>query len=125
MPGTKTPEYIVASGSQTLVAGGAAITVSGTAVSLMSDGSSVVVGGTKTEALSAFLGSTITSGFAGIIASEGGFGTSTSKANGPATTGVSSYNGTTFTANAVARDLGGAWTWGLVLGAGVVVVGWL
>lgn len=52
---TSVSEYLV--GSQTLVAGGPAITVSGTVISLVSGGGAVVVGET-TEPLSQFLAST-------------------------------------------------------------------
>lgn len=63
-----TSEHTVA--SQKLVSGGAAITISGTVMSLQEGGSSVVGG--KTEALSASLGSsTMEDGLGGIIATIG------------------------------------------------------
>lgn len=120
-----TPEYVVASGSQTLVAGGSAITISGTVVSLQSGGSSVVIGGATTEALSAFLGSTTTTGsLGGVIASIGGYATSSESA-GSSSTGLSTYNGTAFTGKATKREAASVWSWGLCLGAGIVGVAWL
>jgi hypothetical protein len=122
--GSSTPEYIVASVSQTLKAGAPAITVSGTLVSLQGGGSSVVLGESTTEALSAFLGSTTTSGLAGIIATIGGFETSTIGST-TSSTGVSTFNGTVFTGNAMKGDVWSVWSWGTMLGAGIVVVGLL
>jgi hypothetical protein len=87
-------KHIVA--SQTLIAGGPAITISGTVISLQAAGSSVVVDG-QTEALSAFMGvSTTTLG--GIIATIGGFGTPTTTATGgnAQASGAVGYNGLCF-----------------------------
>ena len=123
--GTSTPAYVIAS-SQTLEAGGSAITVSGNVVSLQSGGSSVVIDGTGTEALSAFLGSATTSAsdLAGIIATIGGFGTLTTGST-TSSTGVSSFNGTQFTGSAVEGKLGSIWAWGTVFAAVVAIVGWI
>jgi hypothetical protein len=122
-------EEVYVLGSQTLQAGGAAVTASGTVLSLLADGSSVVVGGTTTiaaSAASAWLGksgtlATVTqtvSGLGGIIASLGGFegsepevvSATTSIANsssyeGPAFNGTTAFpwNGTTFTGAGVPR----------------------
>jgi hypothetical protein len=49
-------------GSQTLVAGGSAITVSGSVVSLGSDGQSIVISGSVTEDVTSWLGSSRASG---------------------------------------------------------------
>ena len=55
---------------QTLVAGGAAVTISGTVISLISGGDSVVVGG-KTEPISVVARTSTTVGLGGIIVSIG------------------------------------------------------
>lgn len=99
-PTTAVKEYLIAS-SQTLIAGAAAITVSGALVSLEAGGSSVVIGGwTKTEPLREFLGVEATlvaegaiSGLGGIIQSIGGFAASTPLAGA---SGSASQNGTVF-----------------------------
>jgi hypothetical protein len=98
-----TSQYLIA--SQTLVAGGPAITVSGTVVSLQSGGQSIVVG-SSTEAISSFVGAT-SSGLGGAIVSIGGFTSS-----GPVST--TGYNGTVFT-GATSKSRGE------VLGIGVVL----
>jgi hypothetical protein len=89
-------------GSQTLVDGAPAITISESVVSLHSGGSSVVVG-SKTEALSELLGGSTTTvpGIGGIIATIGGFGDLSSASPSTSTTsyvqaGGSGYNGTMF-----------------------------
>lgn len=76
-----TTEQVYVLGSQTLDAEGAAVTVSGTVLSLAADGSSIVIGGTTTIAVAAaseLLGKSQTvaqtgNGLGGIIASLGGF----------------------------------------------------
>lgn len=96
-------------GSQTLIAGGPAITVSGTLVSLEAGGSSVVIGGTieNVEILSTKYGNGAEStilGVGGIIVSLGGFAAPTDL---PIDVGGSGYNGTVFTGCGVeqARDI--------------------
>jgi hypothetical protein len=109
-------------GSQTLVAGAAAVTISGSVVSLQSGGSSVVVG-SKTEALSVLLaGSTTTvKGIGGIIATIGGFGAQSSVRPSTSTTsygqvGGSNYNGTIFLGGgSVSRGDIGFWGMGSIL----------
>ena len=96
-------EYLV--GTQTLKAGGPAITASGKAISLASGGSIVVVDGI-TEAFTALLGAatptgnpsattTPGQGLGGIIASVGGFATPITTSEGTAAGG--GFNGTVFT----------------------------
>ena len=79
---TPSLEYLV--GSQTLIAGGAAITISGTVISLLAGGESVVVGGTKTEGLKELLGPSPTTvhGVGEIVATIGGFAIGTSGKGG-------------------------------------------
>lgn len=116
-----TPEYVVA--YQTLVPGGPAITVSGTVVSLQTGGSRVVVGG-KTEALSDFLGPSMTEvGLGGIIATIGGFETTTSvSSSSNLQVSVSGgYNGTMFLGGTErSRQRRNGWLLGLMVGVGLV-----
>lgn len=136
-------EYLI--GSQTLSAGGVAtISISGSAVqvSLLPGGASVVVGGTTTAPASILISEGAKStevlvtetGLGGIIASVGGFVGSTTSASitqspyvsVPSSSGMSAYNGTTFTGSAslVSRREGNVWVawWGLVLGFGTIGV---
>jgi hypothetical protein len=122
------PEYLV--GTQTLKAGGPAITVSGTVISLESGGSSVVVG-EKTEALTVLLGAptptgnsnaieTPGQGLGAIIASLGGFTTPVSTSS--STTGYPGFNGTVFTGGSYPMD--GEWSsWITGSMFGLVLVG--
>jgi hypothetical protein len=95
---TSEPYYLV--GSQTLIPGGAAITVSGITASLLPGGASIVVGGV-TEPVSSVLGplsgspgaTTTNGGIGGAIASLGGFLPVDPSTSSP----VSGYNGTVFT----------------------------
>lgn len=87
--------------SQTLVAGGAAITVSSLLVSLISGGQSVVMGGTTTEAFAQVFTSaelvlpTASTGLGGVIVSLGGFADPSSPGHsGPQVTAIG--NGTGF-----------------------------
>ena len=118
---TGTPEFEL--GSQTLVAGGSALTIqepvvtsiSGSAttlsetevVSLESGGASVIVsapgGGESTEALSALLGSTTTR-LGQVIQTIGGFGPGATSS-----TGGSGYNGTVFAGKGLREREGNAW----------------
>ena len=130
-------EYVV--GSQTLKPGAPGITVSGTVVSLMSGGASVVVGG-STQAITEFVttatGTATGMGMGGIIATIGGFGDGSGAPTGTATAsyvqispgggGGSVYNGTMVT-NVGSRMSGmrSVWLMGCVLGAVVVGIGLL
>jgi len=98
-------DYVLA--GQTLQAGGKAITASGTVISLMSDGKSVVVAATgTTQTLDASVlkgdgaSSTVVmetgTGIGGIIASVGGFVSSSTSATYVQYTGAGGYNGTMF-----------------------------
>jgi hypothetical protein len=93
--------YII--GSQTLVAGGSAITVSGTVVSLDPGGQSVVIGGT-TEPATAALGiytatggseTTSEMGLGAVIMTIGGFGQDPPEAS--TTSSTAGFNGLVFT----------------------------
>jgi hypothetical protein len=122
------PEYLV--GTQTLKAGGPAITVSGTVISLASGGSSVLVDG-KTEALTALLGAatptgnpnaieTPGQGLGAIIASLGGFATPVSTSS--TTIGYTGFNGTVFTGGSYSmKRVRGSWILGSAFG--LVLVG--
>lgn len=59
-------------GSKTLIAGGSEITVSGTEISLGSDGQSIVISGSVTEDVSMWLRSSAASGTPGKIGSASG-----------------------------------------------------
>lgn len=116
---SSTTAYIV--GSQTLVPGAPAITVSGTTISLETDGSSVVAGG-STQALGSFLGSStgtaVVGGLGGVIATIGGF------AGGADPSSNGSYDGPAFLGGAE-RCAGGFrvfWRWLLIVGIGWVVI---
>jgi uncharacterized protein YodC (DUF2158 family) len=122
------PEYLV--GTQTLKAGGPAITVSGTVISLANGGSSVLVDG-KTEALTALLGAatptgnpsaieTPGQGLGAIIASLGGFATPASTSS--TTIGYIGFNGTVFTGGSYSmKRVRGSWIMGSAFG--LVLVG--
>ena len=130
-------EWVIA--SQTLIAGGAAITVSGTVMSLLPGGSSVVIGGTKTIDASALVGASKTlitettaeAGLGGIIASLGGFGgrsSTTASTSASSSTSSPGINGTVqvFTGQGgMGRRDWLHWTyiWGLLFGTGVVGTG--
>jgi hypothetical protein len=123
------PEYLVE--TQTLIAGGPAITVSGTVISLVSGGSSVVVGG-MTEALTVLLGAptptgnpnateTPGQGLGAIIASLGGFATPVSTSS--SSTVYPGFNGTVFTGGS--HSMNGEWpSWitGSILGLALVSI---
>lgn len=138
---SKIIEYIIG-GTQTLAAGSSAITVSGTEISLDPGGETVVIGGSSTVALSAFLSAesgdvrTTTGtelGIGGIIASLGGFGPPDPS---PTTTDLSGSievggNGTLLVFTGAGSREGGrggdlyVWALGLVLSVGVWGVGGL
>ncbi|KUJ15995.1 uncharacterized protein LY89DRAFT_735138 [Mollisia scopiformis] len=102
---TVAAEYRI--GDQILQAGGPAITILGTRVSLDADGSTVVVG-TETEALSEFTGSS-GCGIGGAILSVGGFGSGDPEAaisSSAQYSGQGGFNGTAFTGAAVRRNWG-------------------
>jgi hypothetical protein len=124
-----TPTYVL--GSQTLVAGGAAITVSSSIVlSLLSGGQSVVVEGsstTETLAITAVFTSTegvletgTSTGLGGVIVSIGGFSTPTSTS--VAGNGTAEYTGITFQ-GAGSRTKHVESLGVLVIGAGVAMLG--
>jgi hypothetical protein len=92
---------------QTLKAGGPAITVSGTVMSLETGGYTVVVGG-KTEPVSELVGTSTTKGLGGIIASLGGFAeTPTLSSTQPTGTQIEGFNGLIFTGNGPRTRRGG------------------
>ena len=123
--------------AQTLEAGGAAIAVSGTVMSLLPGGSSVVVGG-QTVAASVLVGEgarstvltgSVIAGLGGIIASLGGFGgietagSASRTSSGIASlTGAATFNGTMFSGRAARRlEIGlGIWANGLIGGMFII-----
>ena len=118
-------EYVV--GSQTLKAGGPAITVSGTVVSLLSGGLSAVVGGTTTVAAAAVAGAKQTLvtetqatgqvSLGGVIASVGGFtGAGSGSGSGGGTGGIN----TKTTATSKSSPSGAVGTSGVVYNNGTV-----
>ena len=118
-----TTQYLL--GSQTLVAGAAAITVSGETISLQAGGASVVIDGSTTQAISAFIttaagGSVKTvASIGGIIASLGGFPTPTSSyIQVGGTSNGSNYNGTMFLGVGSRKEVS-VWVWGFIFGLGV------
>jgi hypothetical protein len=121
------PEFIVG-GSQTLKQGAAPITVSGTQVSLVVGGSSVVINGSVTQPLSAFLGASTTltvDGIGGAIETLGGFTVTT--ASPRVGSGSGSGSNTTYVgASSAERGVGRpVWLWGVALGGGLLGVWWM
>jgi hypothetical protein len=125
---TSTPEYII--GTQTLKAGGPAITVSGTVMSLLPGASSVLVG-TSTVAVGDLTGAMTTEvpGIGGIIMTIGGYGYATdtkSSATASGSGNYSNYNGTMFYGGAGKMESSkSTWVLGLSLGLGVLGACWL
>jgi len=113
--------------------GAAAITISGTAVSLQIGGQSVVVG-SQTLALGQYFTAATTrggEGLAGAIATIGGFNLQSAPAS-PTTTHTQvsggAFNGSvqfTGLGNRATRGLDGLWIWMVISGGAMVIVGWL
>jgi len=119
---------------QTIAAGGAGVMVSGEVWSLQAGGENVIIGGSRTVAVSNLAGVSTENGngVGGMIATIGGFGaggreTSPSsyvQYTGPLETGAgtSVYNGTMFLGSAGRKITRSVWCMGLVIGVGVLVV---
>ena len=123
--------YII--GSQTLVAGGSAITVSGTVISLDPDGQSVVIGGT-TEPATAALGiytatggseTTSEMGLGAVIMTIGGFGQDPPVTSNLTTSSTTGFNGLVFTGGGSGSCIDARYVWimGMIVLAFLLGVG--
>jgi hypothetical protein len=108
-------------GTQTLSAGGSAITVDQTMLSLMAGGSSLVVG-SQTEGASDLLGASVTNTSGGMASAH----SMTTRGSSQKTPSSSSSKTSTSAADAI-RQGGGCWsrTLGLVMGLWIIGVGLL
>lgn len=122
-PTETAPDFVIA-GTQTLKEGASAITVSGTQVSFLAGGSSLVIGGSVTEPLSAFLGASTTTtqdALGGAIETMGAFSTSSASSGGGSGSNVT-YVGANTGAIGIERPM---FLWGAVMGCGILGVWWL